>query len=113
MIVKSTELKPGHIVTWSGTYALVVSVGPCETLPSRARGYIGSSAAEDYVEPGLVILTHFSDDRWVQTHMFTYALFRRRSNVVVHTQVRTQVWPRHGQWLSGTELVEAMLKMSK
>lgn len=106
---RAADLTPGDVIAWDpyNAYALVVSQTiPADTVPARSKGYTGPDPAESYCEPGLVILRHFKEDMWVQSHEFTYMLRKLDEKIETYSEIRVQAQRHLGPYMSGQELID-------
>lgn len=85
-------------------FALVVYMGPCDTLP-KPQAYL-------YVEPQLRILAHQRDDRWLMTHELSYVLFRKGDLIRTFDAVRVQYPERWSKFYCGDELIRQVERNS-
>lgn len=96
--MKAKLLKPGMVVDcWNDLWLVMNQETPAGTVPMPE--------AKRYCEPDLVKLAHQRDDRWVQTHEQSYALFTLNQDVQVNDSIRVQVPARTGRFLTELERV--------
>lgn len=86
------KLRAGEVIEWDDGLALVAS----NEYPA---GSVSLPEGGRYTEPCLIILAHQQGDRWVHTHMMTYALLRITKPVKVREDVRIQRANRVGPFL--------------
>jgi hypothetical protein len=99
--VPAGKLRPGMVIDRHDALWLVVSQEtPAATVPMPE--------AEKLCEPGLVQLAYQRDDRWLQTHYFTYMCFRLDEDVTVNDSIRVQVPDRNSRYLNERERIFAM-----
>lgn len=96
--MKARLIKPGVVIDrWDDLWLVISQETPAGTVPTPE--------AKRYCEPGLVKLAHQREDRWVQTHEFSYALFSLNQDVQTNDSVRVQVPARTGRFLTELERV--------
>jgi hypothetical protein len=71
-------------------------------------GSVPMPEATKLCEPGFVYLKYQRDDRWLQTHYFTYACFNLDEQVKTNESLRVQVPQRTGKFLGWDERIKIM-----